>query len=189
MSHLHRKYFCIISILIVIFFNVVKDKSYYHDQPYDEKYYYDQPYDPKPGQDVYYRVKKKSEPVPIVLNLDYRHINCYEPIFGYKHEFFPQKNLLRKGSIFLEKDNYFNMKNPACYVFSEENACKPGDHFKVEQKTELKKFVNYKPYRFKLSETQIIANEISFISAILSLVYAFIFFVLHIYARQRRGLS
>ena len=59
------------------------------------------------------------------------------------------------------------MKNPACYVFPDENNCVPGDHFRADQKEELLSFTSYKGYEFNMSKTQKISNWISLISILM----------------------
>ncbi len=118
-------------------------------------------------------------------------IECYEALFGYRHEFFPQKDELYSGSIYKLKNGYFNMTNPACYTFPKENLCKQGDNFRLNQKKELENFASYKPFKFKLPIIQKIANKISFISlscAILFLIYFAIKLILTDYKKRRNNL-
>lgn len=82
---------------------------------------------------------------------------CYNPVFGYRLEKFIANNL-HPGSVFTERDGHLNLKNPACYVYPEENNCKPGDLFRADQKLEATQFVNYKPFAFKISKVQEWAN-------------------------------
>lgn len=78
---------------------------------------------------------------------------CYNPIFGYRLENFPTRGL-RPGSVRSVTDGYFNLKNPACYVFPDENHCTPGEHFRSEQSALMERFVHYQPFAFEMSHAQ-----------------------------------
>ena len=81
---------------------------------------------------------------------------------------FKQKELLKVGETVDQlTDDRFNMKNPACYVFPDENNCAPGDHFRVDQKEELLSFTSYKGYEFNMPKTQYIANWVSLITILM----------------------
>jgi len=95
----------------------------------------------------------------------YSQLFCYDPIFGYRLENFPKKGL-EPGRILKENDGYLNLKNPACYIFPNENNCMPGDHFTIDQKEEAIAFANYKPFVFNIPIRQRIANSISLFSLI-----------------------
>ncbi|MES2510830.1 MAG: hypothetical protein V4625_12935 [Pseudomonadota bacterium] len=86
---------------------------------------------------------------------------CYNPVFGYGLEKFKADNL-HAGPVLTERDGYLNLKNPACYVYPEENNCKPGDLFRADQKAEAAQFVNYKPFAFNISKKQEWANMVTF---------------------------
>ena len=87
----------------------------------------------------------------------------YEPIFGYRLENFPLGTLYMAPAM-EEYQGQLNLKNPSSYVFPAENNCAPGDHFKVTQKAEAELFRNYKPFPFKMSSQQRIANWLTVIS-------------------------
>jgi hypothetical protein len=82
---------------------------------------------------------------------------CYNPIFGFRLENFPIRTL-HEGSIDDEDAGRLNLKNPACYVYPAENACRPGDHFSVSERRDMQRFAGYHPYEFKASRLQHIAN-------------------------------
>lgn len=84
-------------------------------------------------------------------------LECYSPAFGYRREGFSSKGLIT-GPVLVARDGLLNLKNPACYVYPEENNCKPGDHFRSDQLEEARKFVNYKPFAFNFSAAQKWAN-------------------------------
>jgi len=88
---------------------------------------------------------------------------CYNPLFGYLLERFPIRDL-HPGSIEDVRDGHFNLKNPACYVYPNENRCRPGDHFTVDQAAAMAAFADYRPYPFEVSRAQRIANWLSLLS-------------------------
>ena len=81
------------------------------------------------------------------------------------------KKPLHVGSIYIESDGYLNMRNPACYVYPKENDCEPGDRFRGSQKEDLKNFASYKPYAFKVSIYQKIANHTSVLAFLICILY------------------
>lgn len=102
-------------------------------------------------------------------------IICYEPLFGYQLELFP-KGELTEGTI-LDKvpSGDLNIKNPACYLFPNENACAPGDHFRADQVNDVIQFAQYYDYPFQRSPVQIAAdwiNVIALAGALAVLVWA-----------------
>lgn len=87
-------------------------------------------------------------------------LSCYNPVFGYRLEKFSRADL-RLGPVLDERDGYLNLKNPACYVFPKENGCRPGDRFRAEQIEDARAFVAYRPYAFRISTRQQVANAIT----------------------------
>lgn len=85
---------------------------------------------------------------------------CYNPMFGYQMEKFPVKSL-HPGPIMDEAGGRLNIKNPACYLYPQENSCTPGDHFTLDQRKAARDFANYQPFQFKVSTTQQLANWIT----------------------------
>jgi hypothetical protein len=137
----------------------------------DRRYYDDQPYYPERVVDEWKRVRETGEPPPIHrlarpttiggqgsslgfvprddgLTEGYSTIPCFEPIFGYDLENFPKENLTIGPT--LHSDNgQLNIRNPVCYIFTEENDCQPGDNFSSRQLADAEAFINYRPYRFR----------------------------------------
>ena len=87
-------------------------------------------------------------------------VTCYEPIFGYRLENFPVTSV-SSGSIYQARGGRLNIVNPACYVYPEENNCKPGDLFKTGQKSELKHLINRQPMPAKISLARRISEWIA----------------------------
>ncbi len=90
---------------------------------------------------------------------------CYQPLFGYRLERFPAAPL-RPGRVIAAIGKVINVKNPACYVFPEENGCKPGDHFTIEQVEEAVSFLTYRPVAFEQPYRQQLATWMSLISIV-----------------------
>ena len=69
---------------------------------------------------------------------------CYNPLYGYRLESFPQKERMRPGPA-LAPDNSGQslILNPACLVHPTENACKPGDGFRLEDPVQRKAAENF----------------------------------------------
>ncbi len=167
----YKKHVAIVGIAVVVMINIFLDRSYYHAQNYE--------YEPilkayaKSGgkgfapkiSEISLLLDGKGTPLPLEnrnnsIAKGFSYMFCYEPIFGYRLESFPLKNL-QPGSVFTVREGMFNMKNPACYVYPEENSCAPGDHFKADQKGALEAFISYKPFLFKVPLKQKIANLIA----------------------------
>ena len=85
---------------------------------------------------------------------------CYEALFGYWLEFFPLGNL-HPGPVMAMSGGRYNLKNPACYIWPDENNCNPGDHFKQGDEAAVAAFVNYKPFPFEMPLVQSTANWIN----------------------------
>lgn len=112
---------------------------------------------------------------------------CYNPLFGYRREQLDLSNIA-PGNPFKTRDGNLNFKNPVCYVFPEENGCAPGATFTDNEKNRenLKKLLEYKPYDFENSENQKIANWITKISLVISLLAAGASFFVVVRDRKRR---
>jgi hypothetical protein len=86
-------------------------------------------------------------------------LSCYQPLFGYRREVFPREEL-RVGPIETALGP-LNFKNPACYVFPNENACDPGDPFEATDRERASAFAAYRPFPFARSEIQKRADAIN----------------------------
>jgi hypothetical protein len=94
---------------------------------------------------------------------------CYEPIFGYRLEKYP-RGPLQPGSVLQATEGVLNIKKAACYVFPEQNACAPGDHYRQEELEQARRFISHQPVSFVMSGLQQAANVLSLITLILLLV-------------------
>jgi hypothetical protein len=77
---------------------------------------------------------------------------CYNPIYGYRLEAFPQMERLQEGPP-LARDAVGQslIFNPACLVHPEENACRPGDGFRMDdphQVAQAALFVSRRPFEW-----------------------------------------
>ncbi|WP_075506335.1 hypothetical protein [Candidatus Pelagibacter communis] len=73
-----------------------------------------------------------------------------------------------QGDPFLTINNEdLNFINPSCYLNPEGNNCEKNFFFKIDQKEELVKFLNYKPFKFKHLKLQIFFNYLSIFTLIL----------------------
>jgi len=86
--------------------------------------------------------------------------DCYEPMFGYRRERLVTSTI-HEGPALDEFDGSFNFKNPACYVFPEENHCRPGDNFPTFQRVQLEALLQRRPFAFAISSRQAAANVLS----------------------------
>lgn len=141
----------------------------------DHAYFATQPYDPRPttiawemARDESFspRIERVWLPAPgavrpggpnDALAFGASSLACYFPLFGYRLESMPRKGL-RPGSVDESDGAFFNLTNPACSVFPEENGCAPGDRFRVDQRQELEAFVRYEPFSFRVSRVQRLAG-------------------------------
>jgi hypothetical protein len=94
---------------------------------------------------------------------------CYNPLFGYGLETFDPRDL-GPGAMARDLGGHLNMKNPACYVFPEENQCAPGDHYLSNQKAQAEQLMQYRPLTFLRPLHQRIADALSLITLILALI-------------------
>lgn len=62
-----------------------------------------------------------------------------------------------------------NFKNPACYVFPEENRCRPGDNFSTSKRARLEALLQRRPFEFAISSRQATANVLSITACLNSL--------------------
>lgn len=135
---------------------------------------------------------KKNEPlvytnIPLQRNnfftQGFSNLICYQPIYGYDLESMNFKKITFQDSKFINDKLYaisggldnlidnskFNMFNPACLLFPEENNCLPWDLFKKEDKLIFEEFINNRPMNFTLSLVQKVSNFIS-LSALISII-------------------
>lgn len=102
-----------------------------------------------------------GKPQPLEINDTFltgaSQLYCYNPIFGYQLEKFSAAGLTT-GPVLIERDGALNLKNPACYMFPEENGCRTDGRFRADQNDEARDFASYRPYRFAVSPYQMLAG-------------------------------
>jgi hypothetical protein len=99
-------------------------------------------------------------------------IKPYEPIFGYKlEEFNPEIHL---GSVFEQENGYFNMTNPAGFVFPEINHTHPFERMKLDEHDKLEIFLQRGQPDWKIPTAQKILNIVSLTTIVFSLVMLFL---------------
>lgn len=166
-----RNSILIAALVALLVINVVKDRAYYQAQPYQ----------PDTIEHAWWTAHTSTltpriEHISAFVDANNRiqmtgnrndeiatwgsQLACYNPIFGYRLEHFPVKTL-HPGSVLEETNGLLNIKNPACYLYPKQNNCSPGDHFTVAQRKAAIAFTSYKPYPFKFSPAQNIANWIT----------------------------
>jgi len=187
-------------LFLLLLIKAYEDKSYYAEQGYDPQlsvYAHQQVMQTKivPKIEKITEVSSIDTPEGVtmpagdaVMSFGLSQVNCHESLFGYRHEEFKQKKLLRVSQPVMQVNNgHFNMKNPACYVYPDENSCIPGDHFRADQKEDLLNFIGYKGYKFNMPKTQHISNWVSLITVLMCgsfLVISWLQVLLASYRRQ-----
>lgn len=78
---------------------------------------------------------------------------CYNPLYGYRLESFPQRERLRDGpALAADQQGRTLLFNPACLVHPKENSCKPGDGFQVQDAAQMRnaeRFLERKPFAWQ----------------------------------------
>jgi len=142
-------------------------------------YYRHQPYDPGPVREAHARFAAGEAAGHSILAVGL-HVNaggqptlplnrndallsrispmlCYNPIFGYRLEQF-RSDGLTPGLVGTTAAERLNFKNPACYLYPDENACRVGERFRTDQAEALSRLVDYRPIPFRRSRMQVIAD-------------------------------
>lgn len=88
---------------------------------------------------------------------------CYETLFGFRLEALP-RGATRQGRVFSEDVASINIKDPSCYLFPQENGCRPGDHFREARRQQALAFTSYTPFEFQMPPRQKLANALSLAS-------------------------
>ena len=96
-------------------------------------------------------------------------LDLYDPIFGYALEKFHPE--IHPGPIWKKSNGYFNMTNPAGFVFPEVNDSYPFERFKLADREKMEKFSHYKQPAWIFPAYQIVCNWISLISFVLVLFF------------------
>ncbi len=140
-------------------------------------------YDPRPVTRSYFSVRKSGDVPPVTRvkqpfdqigrALNDRFVDgtspvpCYQPIFGYRLETFPRREV-RLGPVVNPRTGQVAMFNPACYVFGKSNQCRPGDHFRMDQRNDVLAFTHYRKFPFAIPWWQRLADYLSLASFLLA---------------------
>ena len=195
------KIFTIFCLFIISIQNYNYNKDYYHNQNYSPETLINISQDKDKIKNIKIKNgillldKNKKLVINIQRNNLFAHelspLACYQPIFGYNLDALPlekitfdkikkiNENLFSYESNpkLVNNEGKLNFFNPSCFMFPNENNCNPGDLFEKNQINNLERFLNYKPFKFKMSKLQIIFNYISFISFIITIVYLIYYLV------------
>lgn len=183
-------------LALLLLQNLVIDRGFYHAQPYDpariEAAYLAARNQGGPGRISGLVISTDADGKPALtgdrndaLADGHSQLLCYEPMFGFRLEFLPFKNI-HEGPVLDNDGRVFNFKNPACYLYPVENGCEPGGHFRLDQLGELEAFTSYHPYTYQRSVPQRIADWLSLLTLALTVVGAMAYLGREL--RARRGL-
>jgi len=100
---------------------------------------------------------------------------CFEPLFGYRLEAMNKSALNLAPVTSRNQFGNLNVRNPACYVYPEDNQCGPGDNFKVEQITQIQRLLKYENPNLATSSSRQISNNIALFSSLIWLLLMVIF--------------
>jgi hypothetical protein len=112
---------------------------------------------------------------------------CYDPIFGYYHEFFPARGL-QSGPADRQAAGLINMADPRCYLAAGPDACRPGDQFRSTDIREANEFASHRPLSWQQPAWQIAARMIT-VSSLCSSLALLVAFCLSQLSQTRRWLS
>jgi hypothetical protein len=112
---------------------------------------------------------------------------CYEPLFGYMLEIFPDRWPLEEGPATRISDGRFNLRNPACYIYGPSNQCAPGDHFTAEEAEAVADFTRYRPFPYERPAWQDAARATTAVGLLLALLCLIWGPILAVIARRRHN--
>ncbi|MBF0131245.1 MAG: hypothetical protein HQL75_01490 [Magnetococcales bacterium] len=95
-------------------------------------------------------------------------IMCYQSMMGYGLESFPLGLLKPMAPMSIVGDGFLNVKRPECYLYPEENGCKPGDHFRVDEERTAKEFLFYRDYEFSKPHMHDMAEVVNGLALLLT---------------------
>lgn len=144
----------IFGILVTVAQPVLTDRGYYQHQPYE------------PGAILAASRLATVPPVTAIgsaadtarndaLVSGMSSFPCYEPMFGYRLEIFP--GTLAAGPLSASS----HLRNPACYIYGDENGCTPGADFSDAPQSEEAAFADYRPFAYALPAWQVWSDRLS----------------------------
>jgi hypothetical protein len=93
----------------------------------------------------------------------------YEPIFGYNLENFHPEVI--PGSIWKEREGFYNLTNPSGYVFPNENNTRSFERIRVGDEENLGAFVRHESTHWKIAIYQQVLNLVSGLTLILAILF------------------
>jgi len=109
----------------------------------------------------------------------------FDPLFFWAHN--PQQRLLKIGRVTHVYDGSFNLANPSCYQYPEENDCCPGDLISVDDHENFEGFRSGGPYAWKIPLRQRSADRVSLLMVILCTAVVICASVKRIVAMRSKG--
>jgi hypothetical protein len=98
-------------------------------------------------------------------------VECYEPLLAGNTFLTP----LVAGSVEQVIGGTYNINNPACLMFPEENGCKPGDRIALDDRANMEKFLAGEATTWRMSHLQRVANVVTLVALLFGfscIVYA-----------------
>lgn len=99
-------------------------------------------------------------------------VDCYEPLFDSSGKF--SVHALHVGPVTDVRDDTFNMINPSCYQYPEENNCFPGDRIPASDEATLESFRRSGHTPWKISTAQLVSDWVSLVSLGMLLLLTFV---------------
>ena len=111
-------------------------------------------------------------------------LTCTNPYLEqYVLRYYPAA--LNPGSVERETNGKFNMANPACLAFPEENNCTPGALISATDRENLERLISFKQTRWKIPRSEEIALQVSTVCAIAAACAAIFFIVQRLFHSGR----
>ncbi|MDH5510393.1 MAG: hypothetical protein OEZ32_08560 [Nitrospinota bacterium] len=168
-----KEFYAVVGALILVMTGLARDWNYYRNQSYDPMPVitaYTKAAAPgfeprinfigQPGfkdGEATNRVHKSME---IAFTFGASPMKAYEPVFGYQLKKLPAVGL-SPGAIMKDTNGFLNLRNPACFLYPEENGCLLGGRFTIAERNEAELFRSYRPFAFNVAPSQKIANAVS----------------------------
>ena len=86
---------------------------------------------------------------------------CYEPILNSAGT---PSLVLHEGSPLDIENGHYNLMNPACYQYPDQNDCKPGERISVDDGDNLRRLTNGLPVTWRISTAQHLADGLTLLS-------------------------
>jgi hypothetical protein len=167
------------AILVVPLFAARDDRSAYASEIYDPRpvveawreVHAGAPPPPVTAMTAPLDAQGRPLPVPIDRNdalvRGESQLICYEPVFGFQLESLFELHALTLGPAELRGQEGYNARNPALFVFPEENGGRPGEPFRVNQLAEMRSFLGYRPFPFAKNALQRAVDPLNLIGLFL----------------------